>query len=72
MNLDIRHNLMKNLDEAHFDEINETILDAVESGSDETLPGMGVMFEILWKASDETQRAAMVARIVESLKTKAH
>lgn len=71
MNIDLRKAVIANLDESNYDEINETILDAIESGEEKTLPGLGVIFEILWNGSNETEKASMVARVTECLGTKA-
>jgi len=71
MNFDLRKAVIANLDENNYDEINETILDAIESGEEKTLPGLGVIFEILWNGSNETERSSMVSRITECLSTKA-
>jgi len=67
----LKHSVLANMDECGFDEVLETILDAVESGEESTLPGLGVLFEILWVASNEAERQAMVAKIVSALGTKA-
>jgi len=71
MNPALKHSVLSNLDECGFDEVLETILDAVESGEEETLPGLGVLFEILWVASNEGDRQAIVSKIVSALGTKA-
>ncbi|MEO3111119.1 small acid-soluble spore protein SspI, partial [Turicibacter sanguinis] len=47
MNFDLRKAVIANLDDSNYDEIRETIMDAIESGEEKTLPGLGVMFEIL-------------------------
>ena len=70
MNFDLRKAVIANLDESKYDEINETIIDAIESGEEKTLPGLGVMFEILWNGSNETERASIVARVTECLSPK--
>ena len=45
MNFDLRKAVMANLDDSNYDEIRETIIDAIESGEEKTLPGLGVIFE---------------------------
>jgi len=67
----LKHSVLANMDECGFDEVQETILDAIESGEESTLPGLGVLFEVLWAASDESDRQAIVAKIVKALGTKA-
>ncbi|HAX72979.1 MAG TPA: small acid-soluble spore protein SspI [Firmicutes bacterium] len=71
MNFDLRNAVIKNLDDSNYDEIRETILDAVESGEEKTLPGLGVLFEVLWNGSSDTEKESMVSRITQCLKPKA-
>ena len=71
LNAPLKHSVLANIDECGFDEVLETILDAVESGEEATLPGLGVLFEILWQASDESARQAIVSKIVSAVGTKA-
>ena len=40
MNFDLRKAVMANLDDSNYDEIRETIIDAIESGEEKTLPGL--------------------------------
>ena len=71
MNFDLRKAVIANLDDSNYDEIRETIIDAIESGEEKTLPGLGVMFEILWNGSNESEKETMVSRITQCLKPKA-
>ena len=71
MNFDLRNAVIANLDDSNYDEIRETIIDAVESGEEKTLPGLGVIFEILWNGSNDSEKESMVARITECLRPKA-
>ena len=71
MNFDLRKAVIANLDDSNYDEIRETIIDAIESGEEKTLPGLGVMFEILWNGSNDSEKVTMVSRITQCLKPKA-
>lgn len=54
--LDLRNAIMYKLNGSTPDELKETIVDAIESKEERTLPGLGVLFEILWQNSTpETQ-----------------
>jgi len=70
MNFDLRNAVIANLDDSNYDEINETILDAIQSGEEKTLPGLGVIFEVLWNGSNDTEKASIVSRITECLSSK--
>lgn len=71
MNFDLRNAVIQNLDDANYDEMRATILDAIDSGEEKTLPGLGVIFEVLWNGSNETERDSMINRITQCLKPKA-
>ena len=71
MNFDLRKAVIANLDDSNYDEIRETIIDAIESGEEKTLPGLGVMFEILWNGRKKKKKETMVSRITQCLKPKA-
>ena len=71
MNFDLRKAVIANFDDSNYDEIRETIIDAIESGEEKTLPGLGVMFEILWNGSNDSEKETMVSRITQCLKPKA-
>ena len=71
MNFDLRKAVIANLDDSNYDEIRETIIDAIESGEEKTLPGLGVMFEILWNGSNDNEKEKLVSRITECLRPKA-
>ena len=71
MNFDLRKAVIANLDDSNYDEIRETIMDAIESGEEKTLPGLGVMFEILWNGSNDNEKEKLVSRITDCLRPKA-
>ncbi|MGL4338137.1 MAG: small acid-soluble spore protein SspI [Turicibacter sp.] len=71
MNFDLRNAVIQNLDDSNYDEMRATILDAIDSGEEKTLPGLGVIFEVLWNGSNETERDSMINRITQCLKPKA-
>ncbi len=71
MNLDLRKAVMANLDDSNYDEIRETIIDAIESGEEKTLPGLGVIFEILWNGSNDAEKETIVSRVSQCLRPKA-
>ena len=60
MNFDLRKAVIANLDDSNYDEIRETIMDAIESGEEKTLPGLGVMFEILWNGSNDNEKEKLL------------
>ncbi|RKD23815.1 small acid-soluble spore protein SspI [Ammoniphilus oxalaticus] len=54
--VDLRRAVLANVSDSSLGELRETIIDAITSGEDKTLPGLGVLFEVLWNHSPvETQ-----------------
>lgn len=50
--MEIKDYIIKNFEESTKEEIRETIVESVKSNDEVVLPGMGVLFEIVWKNSD--------------------
>ena len=60
MNIDIRKSVLDNLHNNSASEIYQTIKDAVGKKTDVTLPGLCVLFEVIWKKADEKTRNDLV------------
>lgn len=52
MNLSIRDYIKKNFKNSDINELRNSINESVNSEDEVVLPGLGVMFEILWNNSD--------------------
>ena len=61
MNISIREHIRKNFKDSTIDELKDSIIESINSNDEVVLPGLGVLFEILWKNYDNTE---------ELLKTK--
>ncbi len=68
MNTDIRNSIFSNLHGANHDEVENTITDAIQGGDEITLPGLGVLFESLWSQSSDTDKSAILDKLVLALK----
>lgn len=66
MNIDIRKNILENFKDTNSNDLNISISEAVEDKDEITLPGLGVLFEILWKNSNE--KDIILTTIIEGLK----
>ncbi len=58
--MDIREHIISNFKNSTIDEIKESIVEAINESDEVTLPGLGVLFEILWnnfKDKDELVKA---------------
>ena len=47
--MDIREHIISNFKNSTIEEIKESIMDAINEKDELTLPGLGVLFEILWE-----------------------
>jgi small acid-soluble spore protein I (minor) len=67
MDLDIRKAVINNLNNASHDDIETTIKNALELSEEKTLPGLGVLFEILWKNSDDDWKNDCIHKLAKYL-----
>ena len=68
MNLNLREAIRNNLEERDDrDQIRNTIVDAIQSGEEKMLPGLGVLFEMVWQQADQQTQDEIVQYIKNSL-----
>lgn len=67
MELDIRQAVLQNLNNASHDDVEATIKDAIAIGEEKTLPGLGVLFELLWNNASEQWKNDCTAKLVKYL-----
>ena len=67
MNIDLRQAVKNNLKDSSNQDIFETINDATSSTEDKVLPGLGVLFEIMWKHSNENTKNELVRTLIANL-----
>jgi small acid-soluble spore protein I (minor) len=60
MNIDIRDYIKNNFKGTTTDDIKESIEESIKKGDEIVLPGLGVLFETLWNASDEECQTKMI------------
>lgn len=68
MNLNLRNAIIHNVSGNSQEELRETIVDAIQTGEEKMLPGLGVLFEIIWNHSSENERKEMLAALEKGLK----
>lgn len=69
--LNLRQAIMYKMQGSDSNAVEETISDAISSGQEKTLPGLGVLFEVLWQNSDTSSRQTMINTIAENLPEQA-
>jgi small acid-soluble spore protein I (minor) len=56
MDIDIRKHVISNLKGTNEEEINDTITESINEKDEATLPGLGVLFELLWNKASENMK----------------
>lgn len=67
MNVNIREYIINNFKDSSKDEIKEIIVASINSKDDVVLPGMGVLFEVLWK--NEVLQEKIIDTIFNNINT---
>ncbi|MED3549259.1 small acid-soluble spore protein SspI [Cytobacillus praedii] len=68
MNLNLRNAIIHNVTGNSQDELKETIVDAIQNGEEKMLPGLGVLFEVIWNNSSEQDKQEMLQTLESGLK----
>lgn len=68
MNIDIRKNILDNFKDSNLEDIEESIKEAIKDNDEIILPGLGVLFEILWNNSNDNQKNEILQNIYEGIK----
>jgi small acid-soluble spore protein I (minor) len=67
-NLDLRAAIMHNMQGSSKEDVRHTIVDAISSREEKTLPGLGVLFEVVWNNANTQDQEKMVSLIHEHVK----
>ncbi|WP_027724116.1 small acid-soluble spore protein SspI [Tuberibacillus calidus] len=67
MDINIRAAIKHNIADNTKEQLRDTIVDAIRDGQEKMLPGLGVLFEIIWQQSDESQREMMVDNLAKGV-----
>ncbi|AZB43877.1 small acid-soluble spore protein SspI [Bacillus sp. FJAT-42376] len=68
MNLNLRNAVLHNVTGNSQDELEHTIVDAIQSGEEKMLPGLGVLFEVIWQHADQSEKQEMLETLESGLK----
>lgn len=68
MNLDLRKAVIANVSDNTQDQLEDVIVDAIQRGEEKLLPGLGVLFEVIWKNSDDNEKLEMLTTLEQGLK----
>lgn len=67
MQFDIRNLVMKNLAGSTREEVEGYIRETIEEKEDDALPGMGVLFEVVWKKSTDEEKKSIMDKIMSEI-----
>ncbi|MED4940686.1 small acid-soluble spore protein SspI [Heyndrickxia coagulans] len=67
MDLDLRKAVIHNVKDDTQDQLKDTIVDAIQRGEEKMLPGLGVLFEIIWNHADTQEQKMMLETLKQGL-----
>ena len=68
MDLDLRKAILQNIASNNHEELEATIVDAIQKGEEKMLPGLGVLFELIWSESDKAEKEEMIEALGQGVK----
>jgi small acid-soluble spore protein I (minor) len=68
MNLNLRNAIIQNVSGNTQEQLEDTIVDAIQNGEEKMLPGLGVLFEVIWQHSSEQEKQEMITALEAGLK----
>lgn len=71
MNLNLRNAIISNIATNDQNQLEATIVDAIQSGEEKMLPGLGVLFELIWNQSDAQEKQEMIEALEQGVKQAA-
>lgn len=71
MDLNLRKAILSNIATNDQEQLEATIDDAIQNGEEKMLPGLGVLFELIWKQSPSDEKQEMVDALEQGVKQAA-
>lgn len=68
MNINIRDYIKNNFKDSNIDDLKESIIASIQSNDEVVLPGLGVLFEILWINSSNNEQENIINMIFSNIK----
>lgn len=68
MDLNLRKAILANISNNDQSQLEATIVDAIQTGEEKMLPGLGVLFELIWQQSNLEEKQEML----EALESGVH
>ncbi|QDI91098.1 small acid-soluble spore protein SspI [Salicibibacter halophilus] len=68
MDFNLRNAILDNVSGSDTSQIEATINDAMNSGEEKMLPGLGVLFEVYWNEVDQEERQEVINQIANGVR----
>ena len=68
MDLNLRKAILSNIQNNDEEQLKATIVDAIQEGEEKMLPGLGVLFELIWNHSTDQDQEEMVQALEQGVK----
>jgi len=69
MDLDIRRAILANIKDNNEEQLQATITDSID-GREVLLPGLGVLFDLIWKNASDQDKQEMVDTLAKGVQTQ--
>ena len=69
MNIDIRSYIMNNFKDDSKESLADSIQESIDEHDEETLPGLGVFFELLWNNTSQDEKDKILSILEQSVKS---
>lgn len=67
MDFNLRVAILDNIKGSDEKQLEHTIVDAIQSGEEKMLPGLGVLFEVLWQNTSQEEQQTILKNMAEGL-----
>lgn len=67
MDFNLRAAILNNVKGSDEEQLEHTILDALQSGEEKMLPGLGVLFEVLWQNTNKDEQQNLLKQMAAGL-----
>ncbi|MBP1947732.1 small acid-soluble spore protein SspI [Virgibacillus litoralis] len=68
MDLNLREAILSNIASNNQEQLEATIVDAIQDGEEKMLPGLGVIFELIWNQSNDEDKQEMIDALEQGVK----
>jgi len=68
MELNLRKAILDNIATNDQKQLEATIVEAIQNGEEKMLPGLGVLFELIWEQSSNQEKNEMIESLEQGVK----